>query len=231
VTSPREIAAKESRAILRRAIRLALDTESAAVRRKHAEFQPQSLSCHSRTARLRCAERRSAPHQGACAGQSQGAHSAAFGECYAERRPFLFCARCSGGAPVHSGCLQAHRVRSLVKGKSMNLGRDSPERRAAARRNPRGGNGFGGVHSAGGRRAAVAHHRSRHPLLAGTHHRTLSQEISNRFAAGYRREFDAIRRERLRKDFLAADAGITGANLVSADCGSLLLVESEANIR
>src|SRR5271165_1981634 len=38
-------------------------------------------------------------------------------------------------------------------------------------------------------------------------------------------------RERLRQDFLAADAGITGANLVSADCGSLLLVESEANIR
>jgi iron-sulfur cluster protein len=38
-------------------------------------------------------------------------------------------------------------------------------------------------------------------------------------------------RERLREDFLAADAGITGANLVSANCGSLLLVESEANIR
>ena len=37
-------------------------------------------------------------------------------------------------------------------------------------------------------------------------------------------------REKLREKFLAADAGITGANMISAD-GTLLLVESEANIR
>jgi iron-sulfur cluster protein len=37
-------------------------------------------------------------------------------------------------------------------------------------------------------------------------------------------------REKLREKFLAADAGITGANMVAAD-GTLLLVESEANIR
>ncbi len=38
-------------------------------------------------------------------------------------------------------------------------------------------------------------------------------------------------RERLREKFLAADVGITGANFVVADSGSLMLVESEANIR
>lgn len=38
-------------------------------------------------------------------------------------------------------------------------------------------------------------------------------------------------RERLRQKFLDADVGITGANFVIADSGTLVLVESEANIR
>jgi iron-sulfur cluster protein len=38
-------------------------------------------------------------------------------------------------------------------------------------------------------------------------------------------------RERLRNKFLYADIGITGANLIAADTGTLMLVESEGNIR
>ncbi len=38
-------------------------------------------------------------------------------------------------------------------------------------------------------------------------------------------------RDVLRKKFLSADAGITGANFISADTGSLAFVESEGNIR
>jgi iron-sulfur cluster protein len=38
-------------------------------------------------------------------------------------------------------------------------------------------------------------------------------------------------RERLREKFLYADIGITGANLIAADTGTLMLVESEGNIR
>jgi iron-sulfur cluster protein len=38
-------------------------------------------------------------------------------------------------------------------------------------------------------------------------------------------------RERLRDKFLYADIGITGANLIAADTGTLMLVESEGNIR
>jgi len=41
----------------------------------------------------------------------------------------------------------------------------------------------------------------------------------------------AFARERLREKFLNADAGISGANFVTADSGTLVLVESEANIR
>lgn len=38
-------------------------------------------------------------------------------------------------------------------------------------------------------------------------------------------------RERLRQKFLFADIGISGANVIAADSGTLLLVESEGNIR
>jgi iron-sulfur cluster protein len=38
-------------------------------------------------------------------------------------------------------------------------------------------------------------------------------------------------RDKLREKFLRADIGITGANLVAADTGTLMLVESEGNIR
>jgi len=44
-------------------------------------------------------------------------------------------------------------------------------------------------------------------------------------------ELTAFARTRLREKFLKADAGITGANLIAADSGTLMLVESEANIR
>jgi iron-sulfur cluster protein len=44
-------------------------------------------------------------------------------------------------------------------------------------------------------------------------------------------ELTAFAREVLREKFLQADAGITGANLIAADSGTLMLVESEGNIR
>jgi len=44
-------------------------------------------------------------------------------------------------------------------------------------------------------------------------------------------ELTKFAREKLRQKFIAADAGISGANFVAADSGSLMLVESEGNIR
>jgi iron-sulfur cluster protein len=44
-------------------------------------------------------------------------------------------------------------------------------------------------------------------------------------------ELTRFAREILRQQFIAADAGISGANLIAADTGSLMLVESEGNIR
>ncbi len=44
-------------------------------------------------------------------------------------------------------------------------------------------------------------------------------------------ELTRFAREHLRTKFLAADIGISGANLIAADSGSIVLVESEGNIR
>ena len=44
-------------------------------------------------------------------------------------------------------------------------------------------------------------------------------------------ELTRFAREILRQKFIAADAGICGANLIAADSGSFMLVESEGNIR
>src|SRR5271157_4671158 len=44
-------------------------------------------------------------------------------------------------------------------------------------------------------------------------------------------ELTKFAREILREQFIAADAGISGANLIAADSGSIMLVESEGNIR
>ena len=44
-------------------------------------------------------------------------------------------------------------------------------------------------------------------------------------------ELTRFAREMLRKKFLSADAGISGANFVAADTGTIVLVESEGNIR
>ena len=44
-------------------------------------------------------------------------------------------------------------------------------------------------------------------------------------------ELTRFAREILRQQFIGADAGISGANLIAADSGTLMLVESEGNIR
>ena len=44
-------------------------------------------------------------------------------------------------------------------------------------------------------------------------------------------ELAAAAREALRKDFLAADLGISGGNFMAADTGTIALIENEGNIR
>lgn len=57
-----------------------------------------------------------------------------------------------------------------------------------------------------------------------------SKEVDERLAADIPR-LVAVARERLREQFLAADMGISGANVAVAETGSLVLVSNEGNAR
>jgi L-lactate utilization protein LutB len=119
VTSPREIAAKESRAILRRAIRLALDTESAAVRHNTRSF---NLSRYRATAALpdydtlKDEARRIKEH--ALANRTTLVQR--LSESVTRNGGHFFFARDAKEARQYiQDVCKRHHVRSLVKGKSM----------------------------------------------------------------------------------------------------------------
>ena len=231
VTSPREIAAKESREILRRAIRLALDTESAAVRHNTRSF---NLNRYRATAAL--------PDYDALKDEARRIkeHALANRKTLLQRLSesvtrngghFFFARDAQEARQYIQEVCKRHRVRSLVKGKSMTS--EEIHLNGALERD--------GIRVVETDLAEfilqAADEQPSHITAPAIHY---SRE---RITALFRRKFQTtlpldtgedltrFARERLRQDFLAADAGITGANLVSADCGSLLLVESEANIR
>jgi iron-sulfur cluster protein len=231
VTSPREIAAKESRAILRRAIRLALDTESVVVRHNTRSF---NFNRYRATAALpdydalKDEARRIKEH--ALANRTTLVQR--LSESVTRNGGHFFFARDAQEARqyIQEVC-KLHRVRSLVKGKSM----------TSEEIHLNGALEHDGIRVVETDLAEfilqAADEQPSHIIAPAIHY---SRE---RITALFHRKFQTdlpldtgedltrFARERLRENFLAADAGITGANLVSANCGSLLLVESEANIR
>ena len=231
VKSPREIAAKETKEILRRAIRFALDTESAAVRHNTRSFNRNRYSAtgslpdydalkdearHIKEKSL--ANRKALVQQLSESVTRNGGH-------------FFFARDAREACQYIQKVCKRHQVRSLVKGKSITS--EEIHLNTALERD--------GIRVVETDLAEfilqAADEQPSHIIAPAIHY---SRE---RITALFRRKFktdlpldtgeDLTRfaRERLRSDFLSADAGITGANLVSAECGSLLLVESEANIR
>ena len=73
---------------------------------------------------------------------------------------------------------------------------------------------------------APAIHYSRERITA-----LFKRKFQTRLPLDTGEELTKFAREILRSKFLHADIGITGANLVAADTGTLMLVESEGNIR
>src|SRR5208283_1429332 len=119
VTLPREVAAKESRAILRRAIRLALDTESAAVRHNTRSF---NLNRYRAIAAL--------PDYDALKDEARRIkeHALANRQTLIQRLSesvtrngghFFFARNAQEARQYIQEVCKRHRVRSLVKGKSM----------------------------------------------------------------------------------------------------------------
>jgi len=231
VKSPREIAAKETKEILRRAIRFALETESAAVRHNTRTFNRSRYRATGSLPdydALKDEARRIKEHSLA----NRKALIQQLSESVTRNGGHFFFARDAREACqyVQEVC-KRHQVRSMVKGKSMTS--EEIHLNTALER--------AGIRVVETDLAEfilqAADEQPSHIVGPAIHY---SRE---RITALFRRKFQTdlpldtgedltrFARERLRSDFLAADAGFTGANLVSAECGSLLLVESEANIR
>lgn len=231
VKSPREFAAKETKEILRRAIRFVLDTESAAVRHNTRTFNrnryratgslPDYDALKDEARRIKensLANRKALIQQLSESVTRNGGH-------------FFFARDAREACQYVQEVCKRHQVRSMVKGKSMTS--EEIHLNTALER--------AGIRVVETDLAEfilqAADEQPSHIVGPAIHY---SRE---RITALFRRKFQTdlpldtgedltrFARERLRSDFLAADAGFTGANLVSAECGSLLLVESEANIR
>lgn len=231
VKSPREIAAKRTKEILRRAIHFALDTESAAVRHNTRTFNrsryratgslPDYDALKDEARRIKeasLANRKALVQQLSESVTRNGGH-------------FFFARDAREACQYVQEVCKRHQVRSIVKGKSMTS--EEIHLNTALERE--------GIRVVETDLAEfilqAADEQPSHIVGPAIHY---SRE---RITALFRRKFQTdlpldtgedltrFARERLRSDFLAADAGFTGANLVSAECGSLLLVESEANIR
>ncbi len=231
VRSPREIAAKQTKAILRRAIHFALDTESAAVRHNTRSFNRNRYQATGSLPDYN-ALKDEARHIKEESLANRAALIQQLSESVTHNGGHFFFARDAHEACeyVQEVCIR-HQVRSLVKGKSMTT--EEIHLNSVLERD--------GIRVVETDLAEfilqAADEQPSHNIAPAIHY---SRE---RITALFRRKFQTdlpletgedltrFARERLRSDFLAADAGITGANLVSAECGSLLLVESEANIR
>lgn len=82
----------------------------------------------------------------------------------------------------------------------------------------------------------LAHQRPSHMVLPAIH--LTRQDVAELFSRETRQELDpdiprlvALAREELRAKFLAADVGITGANIAVAETGTLVLLTNEGNAR
>ncbi len=230
-TLPRDVENKQLKSNLLRAIRMALDVESAAVRHNTQTFNrdrylatgsmPDYQELKDRARAIKLAAIARSPELIAQLEQSvlrNGGH-------------FFFASNGQEACAYIRRVCQQHVVRTVVKAKSMT----SEEIR------------LNGALEAAGIKVSetdlaefilqVADEQPSHVVAPAIHY---SRE---RITALFRRKFQTdlpldtgedltrFARERLRELFLSADAGITGANLIAADSATLLLVESEANIR
>jgi L-lactate dehydrogenase complex protein LldF len=90
--------------------------------------------------------------------------------------------------------------------------------------------GSGRVHRPAVRRAAEPHRRSRAPQEPGRTAGLFHERLGTPFDAAPE-VLAATARETLRDDFLPPTSGISGANFLAADTGTIALIENEGNIR
>src|SRR5450755_3995932 len=229
--TPRQVANKSRKQALAEALRMTLDVQSAAVRRNTQTFNRNRYTAVARIAdydamkdRARAINEKAIANLPALLQQLEASVAA--------NGVHFFLAETAADANRYMlDVLERHQVKLGVKGKSITSEeiRLNPTLEAA------------GITVAESDLAEfilqVADEQPSHNVAPALHY---SRE---RITALFKRKFDAdlpldtgeeltrFAREILRQKFIAADAGITGANLIAADSGSLMLVESEGNIR
>ena len=229
--TPRQVANKSRKQAMAEALRMTLSVQSAAIRHNTQTFNRNRYGAIARIAdydamkdRARAIKEKAIANLPALLQQLEASVVANGGH--------FFLAKTAADANRYIlEVLQKHQVKLVVKGKSITSEeiRLNPTLEAA------------GITVAESDLAEfilqVADEQPSHNVAPALHY---SRE---RITALFKRKFETdlpldtgeeltrFAREILRQKFIAADAGITGANLIAADTGSLMLVESEGNIR
>jgi len=229
--APRAVAIKRDKRTLLRAIRMALGIESAAVRRNTQTFNRNRYREAAALAdydalkdEARAIKERAINNLPDLLITLEGAVRARGGQLY-------IASTAADACRYILGVCQAHNAKLVVKGKSIT----SEEIRL--NHTLQGA----GIEVAESDLAEfilqVADEQPSHNVAPAMHYST------ERISALFKRKFSTsepletgeeltkFARERLRQKFLNADVGFTGANLIAADTGTLMLVESEGNIR
>jgi iron-sulfur cluster protein len=228
--SPREVANKSSKSALRDAIRLSLGLETAAVRHNTQTFNSNRYQATAQLTdydalknRARAIKEQAIENLPSLIENLRAA--------IAGRGGHVFVAKNGADAAAYIAEICArHDVRLAVKAKSLTTEEIRLNHALEAR----------GIEVAETDLAEfilqVADEQPSHIIAPAIHYSR--ERISELFKRTFKttrpldtgEELTEFARERLREKFLAADAGISGANLIAGD-GTLMLVESEANIR
>jgi len=229
--TPRAVANKSDKRTLARAIRMALGIESVAVRRNTQNFNRNRYRVAAEVDdynalkdEARAIKERSISDLPYLVRTLEGAVRARGGQ-------FYLAATAADACRYILGVCQAHNAKLVVKGKSIT----SEEIRLNHTLEG------AGIEVAESDLAEfilqVADEQPSHAVAPALHYTT------ERIAALFKRKFSTdakletgeeltkFARERLREKFLHADVGITGANIIAAETGTIMLVESEGNIR
>lgn len=229
--TPRAVANKRDKRTLVRAIRMALGIESAAVRRNTQTFNSNRYRVASEVAdydalkdEARAIKERSIATLPDLLLNLESAVRTRGGQ-------FYIASTAADACRYVLGVCQAHNAKLVVKGKSITSEEIHLNHTLEGV----------GIEVAESDLAEfilqVADEQPSHIVAPALHYST------ERIAALFKRKFSTnepldtgeeltkFARGRLRQKFLHADVGITGANLIAADTGTIMLVESEGNIR
>jgi iron-sulfur cluster protein len=231
ITLPREVANKSDRRNLLRAIRMTLDIQSPAIRRNTQTFNRERYRATSEL-----------PDYDALKDRARQIKENAIANLPENLRTLQEVVRGRGGqvflaAAAEDACryilgvCQQHDARLVVKGKSITSEEVHLNHTLEG----------AGIEVAESDLAEfilqVANEQPSHIIAPALHYsrERITALFKNKFKTDLPldtgEELTRFAREILREKFLRADIGITGANLIAADTGTLMLVESEGNIR